>query len=122
MFGRGARSEDGAPRDGDERLSALLRQWKGTEPTAAFKAAVWRRIRTASAQETYALPEITLRPRWSVLRAAWANAATVAAGIVIGVGLALFAPAREGGRTHEPLVQSHTLAGAYVALVTGGNR
>ena len=123
MFGRRFRWEGGKVQEGDERLSALLEQWKGLEPRANFEAAVWRRIRTASAPEQRRLPLVITLRDWFVPRPAWASAMAAAAGIVVGVGLAFSTPAaRDGRQADEPLLHSQTLAGSYLTMMTGGTR
>ncbi len=114
---------DGRARAGDERLSALLREWKGWEPSSGFEVAVWRRIRSASVPEQRRLPVIELLREWFVPRPVWANALAAAAGIAIGIGLAFSIPgARDRRQNDLPLLSSQTLSGSYLAMVTGGTR
>ena len=123
MFGKHYRLGSSEAQAGDKRLSALLQGWKGLETHLSFEAAVWRRLRAASAPEQRAIPAVTTLRDWFVPRSAWVNAAAVAAGILVGVGLAFFAPAARGGRhANEPLLHAQTLAGSYLTMVTGGPR
>ena len=123
MFGRRFSLGSNTAQPDDGRLSALLDQWKSIEPQANFEAVVWRRIRAASAPEQQPLPVAIILRDWFVPRSAWVNAAAVAAGILVGVGLAFFAPAARGGRhANEPLLHAQTLAGSYLTMVTGGPR
>lgn len=123
MFGRRFRSESRKAQEGDERLSMLLREWKGATSPPNFEAAVWRRIRIASAPEQRRLRLVTTLREWLVPRPAWANTMAAAAGIVVGVGLAFSTPVAHGGRSAaEPLLDSQTLAGSYLAMVTGETR
>ncbi len=123
MFERHLRPESGKTQEGDERLAALLQEWKGVEPQSNFESCVWRRIRAASALEQRPLPALTVLRDWFVPRTAWANAMAAAAGIIVGVGLALSTPAmRDGHQTNEPLLHSQTLTGSYLTMVTGGTR
>lgn len=113
----------GAPQDGcDLRLRALLREWPTPDPRGGFEAAVWRRIRAAAA-EIRPLPGRSHVRCWLALRPAWANALAAAAGIVVGVGLAVAGSGAQAGRlADEPLLHSQTLAGSYLTMVTGGTR
>ena len=123
MFGRHFRSESSKAQEGDARLSALLSEWKGAEPPANFEAAVWRRIRAASAPEQQRLSVATTLCEWFVPRFAWVNTVAAAAGIVVGVGLAFSTPgARDNRQANEPLLRAQTLAGSYLAMVTGETR
>jgi hypothetical protein len=98
----------------DEHLTALLQEWQGIKPGANFEAEVWAKIRHTSQ------PHIRERVRPS---SAWANALAMAAGLVLGVGLAFTAPSTHE-RTHgdSSLLQTHTLTGSYLALAAGGIR
>lgn len=123
MFGTRLRSESSKTQEGDERLRALLRAWKGVEPQASFETAVWRRIRAVSAAEQSRLSAAAAWREWFVPRPAWVNAVAAAAGVVVGVGLAFSTPAvRDGSRGDAPLLHSQTLAGSYLTVVTGGTR
>jgi len=104
----------------DRRLAQLLAQWPGLPPAAGFEAAVWRRIRAGEVREVSAgrrvLEWLTYRP---VAASAWA----AAAGVLVGVGLALTWPARPPAYpSGSPLLSAHSVAGAYMAMVTGGVR
>ena len=105
----------------DDRLDALLSQWKGIEPGAAFEAGVWRRIRVASAAEPRGLSLIEMLRDWIVPRPAWSSAIAAAAAILIGIWAGFSAPpARAGRQAAEPLLNPQTLAGSYLTMVTGG--
>ncbi len=115
------RSQSGNVSVDDERLSAFLMQWKGVEPKIDFEAAVWCRIRASQSVG---------HRQWGHVRAwsagfapfpAWAY--TVAAGIVLGIGLGIASPGVRGGReTDNPLLHSRTLTGSYLAMTTGRTR
>ena len=123
MFKRRSGAAGRGENEGDERLSALLHEWKEMEPRANFEADVRRRIRAASMPSRLGLVVLTVLREWLVPRPAWVSAAAAAAGVVAGVGLAFSAPAaRDGRQTPEPLMSSKALAGSYLALATGGTR
>lgn len=107
----------------DVRLGDLLRKWHSIEPKANFETAVWRGIHTATAPGQRRFPALTTLRDWFAPRPAWVNAMAVAAGIVVGVGLAFSTPTVGDGRqADEPLLHSQTMAGSYLALVTGETR
>ncbi len=119
MLGNRFRSESGKEPAGDERLSALLQQWKSVEPQANFEAAVWRRIRADQVVDRGSWRFVETWREWLAPLPAWVNVAA-AAGIVVGVGMGLSTPAAPGGRqADEPLLHSQTLAGSYLAMATG---
>lgn len=123
MFGRRLRAEDSNPREGDACLTALLREWKAVEPRGSFEVDVWRRIRTASVPAHGRANVVTILPKWFAARPVWVGSIAAAAGIVVGAGVALSASAmHDVHEADEPLTHSHTIAGAYLALVAGGIR
>lgn len=123
MFGKRSNLESSEVQADDRRLSALLREWKGIEPHANFEASVWRRIHAVSVPEQRHLSVITTLGEWFVPRTAWVNAVAVAAGIAVGVGMAVFTSVtRDGRQADEPLLSAQTLAGSYLAMTTGERR
>jgi hypothetical protein len=107
----------------DGRVDALIREWKSPPPGASFEAAVWRRIRAS--------PRV--QPAWiRVLEAlrdsfapqpVWVPAMVVLAAVLLGTGVGFLSSGTD--RHHlvsEPLLESRTLAGAYLAMSTGGVR
>src|SRR6266404_2138754 len=64
----------------DDKLRALLRQWRDIEPRGNFEANVWRQIRTAAAErrERVSLVEAMGRLLW---RPAWSVAAAITAAV-----------------------------------------
>ena len=64
MFGIRFKSERNKAKGGEERLSGLLKAWKGPEPKANFEAAVWRRIRAAAAPTPSPMIDTTLFHSW----------------------------------------------------------
>jgi len=111
------------PRTHDERLTGLLHEWRAIEPRANFEAAVWRRIRTAAAPEPQAIPAFSLLREWLHPRTAWVSAMAAALGILVGVWAGVSARgARNEHQVAEPLLHPQTLAGSYLAMVTGDAR
>jgi hypothetical protein len=107
----------------DDRLDALLSQWRAIEPAADFEAGVWRRIRSAAAAEPHGLTLIDIMRDWIVPQPAWSSAIAAAAAILIGIWAGSSAPsARAGRQAAEPLLQAQTLAGSYLTMVTGETR
>jgi hypothetical protein len=101
----------------DDKLRALLRQWRDIEPRGNFEANVWRRIRTAAAEdapERVTLVEAIGRLLW---RPAWSVAAAVAMALVVGVwtGIAT-GPRRDTSRAELKFLAPGTLAGSYMEM------
>ncbi len=121
MLGAHFRSESGKGPAGDERLSALLRQWPAVEPGNGFEAAVWRRIRAAPTAQPAGLWDRWLD--WFVPHPIWAGAAAAAAALAIGLlaGLATPGSARAGGHDTHALLHPRTLMGTYAALSEEGH-
>lgn len=123
MFGVKLRSKHNLSHPGDARLKAVLRQWHGIEPHANFESCVWRRIRTAAAAES-TVPGLWVIVRgWLNAEPAWIHAVAAAAGLMVGVSLALSAPqTHTGPSSAAPFLHSRTLTGAYLTMVSGGAR
>ena len=107
----------------DERLNALLKQWRDTEPRADFEASVWRRIRTSRADQAERVTLIELIGRWL-----WQPAAAVAMAAVASIIIGFSAGTLSGLRTATiapselQFLGSGTLAGGYVRASTGGGQ
>jgi hypothetical protein len=101
----------------DDRLRALLKQWRDIEPRANFEANVWRRIRIAAAERTerVSLIEIMGRLLW---RPAWAVAATLVVALGVGVwgGMASASRRLDASRAELQFLSSGTLAGSYLQM------
>jgi hypothetical protein len=120
MLGNHFRSESGKGPARDERLSALLQQWKSVEPQADFEAAVWRRIRADRVADRGRRRFVESWREWLAPLPAWVNVAAAAAGIVVGIGMGFSMAAAPGGRqADEPLLHPQTLAGSYLTMATG---
>jgi hypothetical protein len=117
------RTDRTADESRDERLTALLSEWKGIEPRGTFHAAVWRRIRVASAAESRGLSLIaTVRERM-LPKPAWATAMAVIVAVFIGLWAGFSGPApRYANQAGQPLLNRQTLAGSYLAMVEGEAR
>ncbi|MBI2441279.1 MAG: hypothetical protein HYV35_07915 [Lentisphaerae bacterium] len=143
MFNFNSNSRPHPEHPSDPRLTALLQEWRGIEPSPTFEASVWRRIRSAAVKEQ-PLPglwAVAIRSAWQAMHSAWQargwlRAETVwtptlaAAGLVLGVSLALALPQPRSGPDFAvyhalsvaPLINSRTLAGAYLTVTSGGIR
>jgi hypothetical protein len=99
------------------RLGAVMAAWKSPEPSAGFEASVWKRIRAGSVP-------VTRVERFRLLsHPAWAAALAASVAILLGVGARVVMPAAHASRhAPEPLFESQTLAGAYLALAGGSAR
>lgn len=106
-------------KENDEKLSALLKQWRDIEPHANFEANVWRRIRVAAAPVVDpinwidAIGRLLWRPAWSVV-------AAVVVALIIGVwGGIASVPRQTVGPTAElRFLSSDTLAGGYAQMTS----
>lgn len=120
MFNANSKNKPDPDHPGNARLKALLQQWRGIEPSATFEAAVWRHIR-AAAVEGQQVPRLwSIARTWLSAESAWVPA-MAAAGLLLGVALALAMPQARPYYA-APLVNSQTLAGAYLGMASGGIR
>jgi anti-sigma factor RsiW len=105
----------------DDKLKALLRQWRDIEPKTNFEANVWRRIRLAEQPENRSiigwLQRLIWQPAFSVVTAI-AVAALV--GAWSGTRSAPQSTAQE--QSELGFLSSGTLAGSYAQLTTRGTR
>ena len=117
-----AERPDDATRADDVRLSAVLKDWRGVEPSAAFDQGVWDRIRREAVTAPRRPTLIDFLQR-TLAQPAWAAAAAAVIGLGIGAAVALMAPhpAAAASQTAR-LLQRDTLAGSYLAMSTGGLR
>lgn len=107
----------------NDKLTALLKQWRDIEPKANFEANVRRRIRLAQteAPETVTLAEL-LR-RWL-----WQPASSVAAAAVLGLVVGVWGGISSTPRPEKPryadtqFLGGETLAGSYLRMASGGAR
>ncbi len=119
MFGRRSKIGQDGGNARDERLRALLHEWKGVEPQPDFEAAVWRRIRASTVETRGTLRAVFLR-EWSLSHPVWSTALAAAVAIAVG-GLAGVSTSTAASRHYAftPFLHSHTLTGSYLALATG---
>lgn len=123
MFKKWVLRRHNCPQQLDERLHSLLHEWRGIEPSANFETEVWKRIHAASVTEQQDTPSSITPRKAVVLRLAWANAIAAAAGLVIGIGLAVATSAtHDGSHADEALLHSQTLTGSYLTMVAGVTR
>ena len=100
----------------DDKLKALLSQWRGLSPKAGFEADVWRRIREPSLERAGWLNQIT---GWLASQPAWANAVAALAGVAIGAAAGL---GPVSNRQEVAILKPGTLTGNYVSMISGGAR
>ena len=123
MLSNRFKTEESNDNGSDPRLTALLREWKDIKPAANFESAVWSNIRTASGIKAERIIFGATLREWFAPRPAWVSATAAAAGIVAGISLAFSTAAtRSSHADDDPLLESQTLAGSYIAMVTGGIR
>src|ERR1041384_7965672 len=98
--------------ENDDKLRALLRQWRDIEPRGNFEANVWRQIRPAAAEqrERGSLLEGMGRLLW---RPAWSVAAAVTVAVVVGVwgGVASAPRQTDASKAELQFLAAGTLAG-----------
>lgn len=104
----------------DEKLSALLKQWRDIEPPTNFEANVWRQIRVAAtspAVDTANWIDLIGRLLW---QPAWSVVAIVVVALVVGVwGGVASVPRQTVGPTAElRFLSSGTLAGSYAQMTS----
>jgi anti-sigma-K factor RskA len=108
----------------DDKLSALLHQWRDIEPCANFEANVRRRIRLAQGErpERVNLSELLERLMWRPALAV--TAAVVVVGSIIGSSAGVLTTRRtvSVGSNELRFLSGGTLAGGYVKLVSEGGR
>ncbi len=99
----------------DDKLKALLRQWRDIEPQDNFEANVWRRIRVAADQysERMSLIEVIGRLLWHPV---WSVAATLMVAVLVGVwgGIASTSRPADASRAELQFLAPGTLAGSYL--------
>jgi hypothetical protein len=99
----------------DDRLRALLKQWRDIEPTGNFEANVWRRIRVATDKrpERMSLMEAVGRLLW---QPAWSVAIALFVAAIVGVwgGVASTSRPADTSRAELQFLAPGTLAGSYL--------
>jgi hypothetical protein len=103
----------------DERLSTLLKQWRGIEPKANFEANVWRQIRANATQPTERINLIELIGRL-LWQPAWSMAAAVVVALAVGIwgGVASMPKLRDTSQAELQFLSSGTLAGSYLQMAS----
>ena len=99
----------------DDKLRALLKQWRGIGPKANFEANVWRRIRLAPDKRPLriglieTMGQLLCQPAWSV-------AAALLVATLVGVWGGVVSTPRQTNTTQTELqfLGSGTLAGSYL--------
>jgi hypothetical protein len=108
----------------DDKLRALLKQWRDIEPPGNFEANVWRRIRLAEAEKPERVSVIELFLRNWPYKPAMSIAAAVAASFILGLSLGVLTAPRSASTTPKELgfLSSGTLAGGYLRTAAGSAR
>jgi hypothetical protein len=101
----------------DDKLGALLRQWRDIEPKGNFEANVWRQIRTTAAErrERVSLVEAMGRLLW---QPAWSVAAALMLALAVGLwgGVASAPRHTDTLKAELQFLASGTLSGSYLQL------
>jgi hypothetical protein len=99
----------------DDKLSALLKQWRDIEPRGDFEANVWRQIRVADGKrsERTSLVEAMGRLLW---QPAWSVCAALVVALLLGVwgGIASASRRADTSQAELQFLAPGTLAGRYV--------
>jgi hypothetical protein len=107
----------------DDKLSALLKQWRDVEPPTNFEANVWRQIRVAAAPavETVNWIDLIGRLLW---QPAWSVVAAMVVALIVGVwGGIASVPRQTNTPTAElQFLSSGTLAGGYAQMLSKEGR
>jgi hypothetical protein len=99
----------------DDKLQALLKQWRDIEPQGNFEANVWRRIRVAADHHAErvslidAIGRLLWQPAWSI-----AVALFVAALVGVWGGVASTSRSMDTSRSELQFMAPGTLTGSYL--------
>jgi hypothetical protein len=101
----------------DEKLSALLKQWRDIEPKGNFEADVWRRIRIADSRRPErvnligTIGRLLRQPSWSV-------AAALGVAVLVGVwgGMGSISRKADTSQAELQFLAPGTLAGSYLQM------
>lgn len=103
----------------DDRLHALLKQWRDIEPPSNFQANVWRQIRAAvkPAVDTVNWIDVIGRLLW---QPAWSVVAAMVVALTVGVWGGVASVPRQIERPTAELrfLSSGTLAGGYAQMTS----
>jgi hypothetical protein len=107
----------------DEKLHALLKQWRDIEPPANFEANVWRQIRAAAEPviETVNWIDLIGRLLW---QPAWSVVTAMVVALVVGIwgGIASVPRQVDAPKTELQFLSTGTLAGSYAQMAGKGMR
>ena len=107
----------------DDKLKALLRQWRDIEPKGNFEANVWRQIRVSDAEraERVSLVEAIGRLLW---QPGWSMAVALLVAVAVGIwgGVASVSPHTDTTRAELQFMAPGTLAGSYLQMGTKETR
>ncbi len=107
----------------DDKLSALLKQWRDIDPPTNFEANVWRQIRVAAAPAVDPVNWIELIGRL-LWQPAWSVVAAVVVALVVGIwGGITSVPRQINTPTAElQFLSSGSLAGSYAQMTSRETR
>ena len=107
----------------DDKLKALLKQWRDIEPKGNFEANVWRQIRVSDAEraERVSLVEAIGRLLW---QPGWSMAVALLVAVAVGVwgGVASMSPRTDTTKAELQFLAPGTLAGSYLQMETKETR
>ncbi len=100
----------------DDKLRALLKQWRDIEPPGNFEDNVWRRIRLAEAEKPERVSVIELLARNWLYKPAMSIAAAVAVSLILGSSLGVLTAPKSASAAPRELrfLSTGTLAGGYL--------
>ena len=101
----------------DDKLKALLKQWRDVEPPANFEANVWRQIRANATQPTERINLIELIGRL-LWQPAWSMAAALVVAAIVGIwgGVASAPRHQDTSKAELQFLSPGTLAGSYLQM------
>lgn len=102
----------------DDKLSGLLRTWKGVDPTPGLQDRVWKRLLEQD-DVAYSSPGLSVDQSRDIQD--WLLPLAAAAMVVLAVGVGIVGSLR-GDAPRSSVAQPGTLAGAYVSMTSGGLR
>ncbi|HVM60753.1 MAG TPA: hypothetical protein VMV72_07785 [Verrucomicrobiae bacterium] len=100
----------------DDKLRALLRQWRDIEPRGNFEANVWRQIRLAAAERPARLSLLFEAIGPLLWQPAWSVTAALLLATVVGLwgGIASTPRHTDAARAELQFMAPGTLTGSYL--------
>jgi hypothetical protein len=103
----------------DVSLHALLKMWPGIEPSIEFDEIVWRIICTEPIPKKNKVLLFRMFQERILSHSKLVTAAAASIAIVIGIFAGVESGVRPRNTNAHPLLQEHTLAGAYLSMFAG---